>query len=46
MAGLANAPLVTDIVLPPGTRKGRRLAGLRGTPGRLRAGLALMVLLA
>jgi hypothetical protein len=46
MAGLVKAPLVTDTVPPTGARNGGWLAGLRTTPGRLRAGVALVVLLA
>src|ERR1700683_3119161 len=46
MAGLVKAPLVTDAMPPTGARAGGWLAGLRTTPGRLRAGVALVVLLA
>ena len=46
MAGLVKAPLVTGTRLPTGARNGGRLAGLRTTPGRLRASVALVVLLA
>jgi hypothetical protein len=46
MAGFVKAPLVTGAMTPSGARDGGRLAGLRTTPGRLRAGLALVVLLA
>src|ERR1700722_13886482 len=42
MAGLVKAPLVTGT----GARNGGWLAGLRTTPGRLRASVALVVLLA
>jgi hypothetical protein len=45
MAGLAKAPLVTDTMPPTGARNGGWLVGLRTTPGRLRAGVALAVLL-
>ena len=45
MAGLVKAPLVTDTMPPTGARNGGWLAGLRTTPGRLRAGVALVVLL-
>ena len=45
MAGLVKAPLVTDTMPPTGARDGGWLAGLRTTPGRLRAGVALVVLL-
>jgi len=45
MAGLVKAPLVTDTMPPTGARNGGCLAGLRTTPGRLRAGVALVVLL-
>src|SRR6202020_1009494 len=40
--GLVKAPLVTGT----GARNGGWLAGLRATPGRLRASVALVVLLA
>src|SRR5580704_11405921 len=46
MAGLVKAPLVTDTMPPTGARDGGWLAGLRTTPGRLRAGVALVMLLA
>ena len=46
MAGLVKTPLVTDTMPPTRARDGRWLAGLRTTPGRLRAGVALVVLLA
>src|SRR5580693_9920788 len=46
MAGFVEAPLVTDTVPRTGARDGGWLAGLRTTPGRLRAGVALVVLLA
>jgi hypothetical protein len=46
MAGLVQAPLTTDTVPPIRARDGGWLAGLRTTPGRLRAGVALVVLLA
>ena len=46
MAGLVKAPLVTGTRLPTGARNGGWLAGLRTTPGRLRASVALVVLLA
>src|SRR5580693_4974019 len=46
MAGLGNAPLVTDTVPSAGARDGGWLARLRTTPGRLRAAVALVVLLA
>jgi hypothetical protein len=46
MAGLVKAPLVTDPVPPTVAQDGRWLAGLRTTPGLLRAGVALVVLLA
>jgi hypothetical protein len=46
MAGSVKAPLVTDIMPPTGARDGGWLAGLRTTPGRLRAGVALVMLLA
>lgn len=46
MAGLVKAPLVTDAMPPTGARDGGWRAGLRTTPGRLRAGVALVVLLA
>jgi hypothetical protein len=45
MAGLAKAPLLTDTVPPTGVRNGGWLSGLRTTPGRLRAGMALALLL-
>jgi hypothetical protein len=45
MAGLVKAPLVTDTMPPTGARNGGWLARLRTTPGRLRAGVALVVLL-
>jgi hypothetical protein len=41
-----KTPLVTDTLPPTGARDGGRLAGLRTTPGRLRTGVALVVLLA
>jgi hypothetical protein len=47
MAGLVKAPLVTDTMPPTRARGGGGwLAGLRTTPGRLRVGVALVVLLA
>jgi hypothetical protein len=46
MAGLVKPPLITDAMPPTRARAGGRLAGLRTTPGRLRAGVALVVLLA
>src|SRR5580658_5577381 len=46
MAGLVKGSLVTDTMPPTGARNGGWLAGLRTTPGRLRAGVALVVLLA
>jgi hypothetical protein len=46
MAGLAKAPHVTDTRPPTGARNGGWLAGLLTTPGRLRASVALVVLLA
>lgn len=47
MAGLVKAPLVTDTMPPTGAQGGGGwLAGLRTTPGRLRVGVALVVLLA
>ena len=46
MAGLVKAPLVTDTMPPVGARDGGWLTELRTTPGRLRAGVALVVLLA
>jgi hypothetical protein len=46
MAGVVNAPLVIDTIPPTRARNGRWLARLRTTPGRLRAGVALVVLLA
>src|SRR6202161_480402 len=46
MAGLVKPPLITDAMPPTGARAGGWLAGLRTTPGRLRAGVALVVLLA
>jgi len=46
MAGLVKAPLVTDTMSWAGARGGGWLARLRTTPGRLRAGVALVVLLA
>src|SRR5271170_855076 len=45
MAGIVKAPLVTYTVPATGIRDSGRLAGLRTTPGRLRAGVALVVLL-
>ena len=45
MAGLVKAPLVSDAMPPTGARDGGWLAGLRTTPGRLRTGVALVVLL-
>ena len=45
MAGLVKAQLVTDTMPSAGARNGGWLAGLRTTPGRLRAGVALVVLL-
>jgi hypothetical protein len=45
MAGLVKASLVSDAMPPAGAQDGGWLAGLRTTPGRLRAGLALVVLL-
>jgi hypothetical protein len=46
MAGLVEAPLVTDTMPRTGAPDGRRLARLRTTPGRLRAAVGLVVLLA
>jgi hypothetical protein len=46
MAGLVKVPLVTDTMPPTGARGGGWLAVLRTTPGRLRAGVALVMLLA
>jgi hypothetical protein len=46
MAGLVKAPFVTDTMPPTGARDGGWLAGLRTTPAQLRAGVALVVLLA
>jgi hypothetical protein len=46
MAGLMKTPLVIDAIPPTGTRYGGWLTGLRTTPGRLRAGVALVLLLA
>ena len=45
MAGLVKAPLVTHAMPATGARNGGWLAGLRTTPGRLRAGVALALLL-
>src|SRR3984957_17764936 len=45
MAGLVKAPRDTDIVPLAAARGGGWLARLRPTPGRLRAGEALVVLL-
>ena len=46
MAGLVKAPRDTDIVPSAAARGAGWLARLRTTPGRLRAGAALVVLLA
>ncbi len=46
MAGLVEATLVTDTLPSTGVRHGGRLARLRTTPGRLRASVSLVVLLA
>ena len=46
MDGLVEASLVTDSILSTGARDDRWLARLRTTPGLLRAGVALAVLLA
>jgi hypothetical protein len=46
MAGLVEVPDVSDAVPPARAQVGGWLAGLRTTPGRLRAGVALVVLLA
>jgi len=46
MAGLVEATLVTDTLPPTGVRHGGRLARLRTTPGRLRASVSLVALLA
>ena len=46
MARLLKAPLLTDTVPPGRAPNGQWLAGLRTTPGLLRAGVALVVLLA
>ncbi|HSZ39604.1 MAG TPA: hypothetical protein VK817_06580, partial [Trebonia sp.] len=45
MAGLVKAPLVADTMPPTGARNGGWSARLRTTPGRLRVGVALVVLL-
>jgi hypothetical protein len=45
MAGLVKGPLVTDTMLPTAAGNGGWLARLRTTPGRLRASVALVVLL-
>jgi hypothetical protein len=45
MARLVKAPLLTDTVPPTGARNSGWLSGLRTTLGRLRAGVALALLL-
>jgi hypothetical protein len=46
MAGLVAATFLTDTLPPTEVRGGGRLARLRNTPGRLRASITLVVLLA
>jgi hypothetical protein len=46
MAGLVKDPLVTGTVPPTGMRNGEWLTRRRSTPARLRACVALVVLLA